>query len=261
MLETPALRLNSFGSESRVLIQGASRGIGLAMVHALLHHSDAQIFATSRNPEASAALTGLARDFAPRLTTYALDLGDTATIARTAAALAARDIVLDVVINVSGLLHDGKLAPEKRLEDIEAETLLRSLTVNAVGPMLVIKHVFPLLASKQRCVIANLSARVGSISDNRLGGWYSYRASKAAQNMLTKTMAVELARRRPLGACVALHPGTVDTDLSKPFQSRHRQRVLFAAETSATYLLNIIDALSAADNGRFIAYDGSDIPW
>jgi len=129
--------------------------------------------------------------------------------------------------------------------------------VNSIGPLLVARHVGRLLARDG--VFASLSARVGSIEDNRLGGWYGYRASKAAQNMFTRTLAIEWGRSRPDRAVVALHPGTVATDLSEPFR-RHATSV-FPPDQAAAQLVRILDGLTGADTGRFIAWDGADVPW
>ena len=133
--------------------------------------------------------------------------------------------------------------------------------VNAFGPLVVAKHFLPLLKHSERAVLANLSARVGSIGDNRLGGWYAYRASKAAQNMFTRNLSLELARRAPKVICVALHPGTVDTELSKPFQGGVSPDRLFDADRAARQLLEVIDGLRPEQTGRFLAWDGTTIPW
>jgi NAD(P)-dependent dehydrogenase (short-subunit alcohol dehydrogenase family) len=139
--------------------------------------------------------------------------------------------------------------------------VLRSFAVNALGPLLLAKHLHPLLAHAQPAVLVNLSARVGSIGDNRLGGWYAYRGAKAAQNQFTRTLSIELARRAPNLVCVALHPGTVDTGLSKPFQGSVDAAKLFSPRYSAQRLLAVIDGLRREHSGRFFAWDGSEIPW
>jgi NAD(P)-dependent dehydrogenase (short-subunit alcohol dehydrogenase family) len=136
---------------------------------------------------------------------------------------------------------------------------MRLFAVNAIGPALVAKHFVPLLPNEDRCVFAALSARVGSITDNRLGGWYGYRASKAALNMLIKTLAIELARTRPEAICVALHPGTVDTGLSKPFQKGVASDRLFSTDSTAAQLLEVIERLEPDQSGRCFAWDGAEI--
>ncbi|MBX2799953.1 MAG: SDR family NAD(P)-dependent oxidoreductase [Myxococcales bacterium] len=228
----------------RVLIQGASRGIGRALAEQCHARGD-EVWATARHVD-HIDLLGVRR--------LVLDVEDEGSIEAAAAAV---DAPLDLVVNASGLLHDGALQPEKRLGHLDPDHLARLFAVNATGPALVAKHLAPRLAPSG--VLACLSARVGSIGDNGLGGWYGYRASKAALNMFVKCLSVELARRSPGIAVVALHPGTVATDLSAPF--RRRAPNVFPVERAAEQLLSIVDALTGADTGRFIAWDGSDIPW
>jgi NAD(P)-dependent dehydrogenase (short-subunit alcohol dehydrogenase family) len=163
------------------------------------------------------------------------------------------------ILIATGLLHDPDISPEKALREIEQGKLMRQFAVNAVGPALIAKYFVPLLPRKGRSVFAALSARVGSISDNRLGGWYGYRASKAALNMFIKTLAIELGRTHPEAICVALHPGTVDTDLSRPFQKNVAAERLFSSEKSALHLLRVIHQLTAQESGRTFAWDGVEI--
>lgn len=181
-----------------------------------------------------------------------LDLTDEASIAAAAAAVDAPRLV----IVATGLLQDEALSPEKRLADLDPARLARSFQVNAIGPALVLKHFAPRLPREGKAVI---TARVGSISDNRLGGWYGYRASKAAANQFVRTAAVELAARRKAAICVALHPGTVDTALSAPFQRGVPAERLFPPAFAAERLLAVIDGLTAADTGGFFAWDGQPI--
>ncbi len=153
------------------------------------------------------------------------------------------------------------MKPEKRIADLDAASVLRAFTVNALGPALVIKHFLPTMDRHARTIIANISARVGSITDNRLGGWYAYRASKAAQNMLTRTVAIELARRNTNALCVGLHPGTVETALSEPFRKRVPRERLFTPARAAQQLLAVLEGLGPEDSGGFFAWDGQPIPW
>ena len=244
------------------LVQGASRGIGLALVRRLLDHPRVErVVATSRHPQASEGLGGLADEAGERLERIAMDVGRERSVAEAGAALRERLPRLDLLLNVAGVLHGGGRRPEKRIEDLTADGLLESLRINAVGPALVCRELWPLLARAPRGVIGNVSARVGSIEDNRLGGWYAYRASKAAQNQLTRTLAIELGRRAPSVICVALHPGTTDTALSRPFQSRVPEGKLFSADYAAQRLLAVVEGLTPADSGRFFAWDGQPIPW
>lgn len=188
-----------------------------------------------------------------RLTRADLDLTDEASIA----AAAARIGTPELVIVATGLLHEGERGPEKAIRELDADWLLRQYAVNAVGPALVAKHFLPRLPKQGRSVFAVLSARVGSISDNRLGGWYGYRASKAALNQLVRTLAIEDKRRNDRGIVVALHPGTVDTRLSQPFQQSGRD--LFRPDRAAVQLLDVIDGLKPTDSGKLFAWDGSEI--
>lgn len=151
--------------------------------------------------------------------------------------------------------------PEKTLRAIQPEAMARMFAVNTIGPALIAKHWLPRLPKDRRAVFAVLSARVGSIGDNRLGGWHGYRASKAALNMLIANFAIEMRRTHPLAVIVALHPGTVATGLSRPFQSGVAPGQLFSPETSAAHLLDVIDRLTPEDSGGFFAWDGTRIPW
>ncbi|HEX8387840.1 MAG TPA: SDR family NAD(P)-dependent oxidoreductase, partial [Sphingomonas sp.] len=148
---------------------------------------------------------------------------------------------------------------EKAMRDLDADWLQRNFLVNAVGPALVAKHFLPLLPRARRAVFAALSARVGSISDNNLGGWYGYRASKAALNQLIRTLAIEERRRNPQAVVVALHPGTVDTDLSRPFQGNVQPGRLFAPDRAAVQLLDVLDGLKPVDSGRLFDWEGKQI--
>lgn len=161
---------------------------------------------------------------------------------------------LKLVIDATGFLHDAEFQPEKSLRQIDPAHLARSFALNATGPALLMKHFLPLLARDERAVFATLSARVGSISDNRLGGWYAYRASKAALNQLVRTAAIELARTRPLAVCVALHPGTVDTGLSGPF-TKAGLDVVNPAEAAAR-LLTVIAGLDTERSGTLVDQNG-----
>ena len=178
-----------------------------------------------------------------------------------AEAAAAIDEPLDLVIVATGILHAGEIQPERRIKEINAETMQAVFAVNTIGPALAAKHFLPKLAKSAPSVFAAISARVGSIADNRLGGWTSYRASKAALNMVLRTFSIEHARSRRQSAIVALHPGTVDTPLSEPFSKRVPDGKLFEPQRSAGYLLDVIDGLNPEDSGGFFAWDGSRIDY
>jgi NAD(P)-dependent dehydrogenase (short-subunit alcohol dehydrogenase family) len=255
--------LSSFPGDTRALVTGASRGIGREFVRQLLAAPNVtRVFAACRRPAFATELNELASQ-EPRLRMVRLDAADETQVEAAAREVAAETDRLHLVVNAAGVLHDATegLAPEKRLADVRADGLAASFAVNAFGPLLVAKHFERLLAHRERAVFASISARVGSIGDNRLGGWYAYRGAKAAQNMFTKTLSVEWARSRRNVICVALHPGTTDTDLSRPFQANVPPEKLFTAERTVRQLLGVIDGLVPGDTGRFLAWDGSEIPW
>ncbi len=244
--------LRSFHSGANVVVIGASGGIGAAFCRALAGSECVRVVhALSRSPTALDD---------PAIHPQSIDLLDETSVA-TAAEQVATDGPLDLVIVATGILHRGELQPEKALRDIRGDAMLDVLHVNTVGPALVAKHFLPLMRREGKSVFAVLSARVGSIGDNRLGGWVSYRASKAALNMTMKTLAIEHARRWPDGVIAALHPGTVATGLSEPFSSRVPPGKLFTPELAAAQLLQVVDGLAPPDSGGFFAWDGSPIPY
>jgi NAD(P)-dependent dehydrogenase (short-subunit alcohol dehydrogenase family) len=166
---------------------------------------------------------------------------------------------LAAVFVTTGMLHDDVQRPERSMRELDADRLARSFLINTIAPALVAKHVLPRLPRDRRAVFAVLGARVGSIGDNRTGGWHGYRASKAALVMLVKTLSVELKRTHPHGVCVALHPGTVDTAMSKPFQGSVAPDKLFTPSFAAELLIAVADALTSADSGGHFAWDGTRI--
>ncbi len=222
---------------SIAVVIGASGGIGGALCAAL-----------AQTPGVD-EVVGLARPV--------LDLEDEASIARAAAALPDGEVRL--VINATGFLHAAGQGPEKSLRALDPAQLARTFALNAIGPALVMKHFLPRLPREGRAVFASLSARVGSIGDNRLGGWYGYRASKAALNQLVRTAAIELARTHPEALCVALHPGTVATRLSAPFAGTGK--VLLSPAEAAQHLLAVLGRLQPSDSGNFFDWRGAPIPW
>ena len=217
---------------------GASGAIGGGFVHQL-----------AADP-ARAAVLGLHRQSDP-----SINFDDEASIERAAAALATQ-APFHLVINAAGLLHAPGFMPEKKLTDLHYAQMLATFQANTFGPALLLRHFSPLLA-RQRAVLALVSAKVGSIGDNRLGGWYSYRACKAALNMLLKTAAIELKRSQPQAVLVALHPGTVASGLSRPFKGDSLGR---PAQAAAAAMLRLLDSLTPADSGSFVAWDGQRLP-
>ncbi len=252
--DTP-VRLTSFGDDFRAAVIGASGGIGGGFLRALVDApATDRVFALSRSGKAPAE--------APTVTPLRLDIEDETSIAAAAAGIREAVGSLHLVVVATGILHRGPdLKPEKTWRHLDADALTRVFRVNTVGPALVAKHFLPLLARDRKAALATLSARVGSISDNRLGGWHSYRASKAALNMLIKTFAIELARVNPSALCIGLHPGTVDSALSDPFQANVPTGKLFSADYSARSLLNVIDTLTPQHSGLLFAWDGQPIPF
>ena len=224
------------------VVVGASGGIGAALVEALVEEGG---FDTVHRFSRSAR----GDDH--------LDFDDEASVAAAARRVAADSPVL--VLVATGLLHEGGHLPEKAMRDLDAAWMARQFAVNAIGPALVAKHFLPVMPKTGRCVFAALSARVGSIGDNKLGGWYGYRAAKAALNQLIRTAAIEERRRNDRSIVVCLHPGTVDTPLSQPFQANVRPDQLFTPARAAVQLLDVIDGLKAPDSGKVFDWEGKEV--
>jgi NAD(P)-dependent dehydrogenase (short-subunit alcohol dehydrogenase family) len=229
--------------EQAAVIVGASGGIGRAFADALTAEGKyTRVWRFSRSAGGDAAL----------------DL----TVERSIEAAAA--VVADgppptLIFVATGMLHEAGRGPEKTLRALDSDWLARSYAINAIGPALIAKHFAPILPRDERSILAFLSARVGSISDNRTGGWHGYRCAKAALNMLVKNVAIELARTHKRAVCVALHPGTVDTALSSPFQGNVMPGKLFSPDRAAVQLLDVLDGLRPSDSGKLFAWDGEEI--
>lgn len=185
-----------------------------------------------------------------------LDITDERSVMYAATRSAAEP--LHLIVCATGILTIGDVGPEKSLHQISPEIMLEHFRINAVGPALIAKHFLPLLDRKRRSIAAFLSARVGPIGDNRLGGWISYRSSKAALNQIVRTVAIECSRTHPASVVVSVHPGTVDTRLSAPYSSRHST---VPTAVAAENILSALDGLEPKQSGTFIAYDGSPIEW
>ncbi|HEU4842794.1 MAG TPA: SDR family NAD(P)-dependent oxidoreductase [Burkholderiaceae bacterium] len=229
----------SLPDQFHALVIGASGTIGAAFVAAL-----------AASPRC-ASVRALHRHSQPPA-----DFGDEAGVAQAARELA-NGVRFHLIINAAGLLHAEAFMPEKQLSQLNYAQMHATFEANTFGPALVLRHFTPLLDG-ERAIMALLSAKVGSIGDNRLGGWYSYRASKAALNMLVKTAAIELARTQKNSVLVALHPGTVNSRLSRPFRGESIGR---AAAAAAADMLRVLDQLRPADSGTFQSYDGAQLPW
>jgi len=233
--------------DGQALVVGRG-GIGTALLAALPRHCPhLDLWSAGRDPAEERHLP--------------LDLADDASLASFAARAAECLPRLRLVIHTSGLLHDASLQPEKRLSQVRRDWLERSFAINAWGPLLLAQALEGCLPRDQPCRFASLSARVGSIGDNRLGGWYAYRAAKAAQNQLLTTLAVEWRRRKPLTGVTLLHPGTTATGLSEPFRGGVTPEGLFSPQRAAEQLLAVLAQQRPEHSGAFLAWDGQPIPW
>lgn len=233
------MQLHSFPENFRACVIGASGAIGAAFVEAL------------QDDPRCAHVTALHRKSVP-----ALDLSDANSI-ETAAAHIKSQGPFHLIIHAAGILHQQDFMPEKKLGDLNMEQMQTTFMVNTFGPAMVLRHFSPLL-DKQRGVFALLSAKVGSIEDNRLGGWYSYRASKAALNMMIKTAAIEIKRSQPNAVVIAIHPGTVNSGLSRPFRGEQIGR---PPAQAANDMLEVINSLQSEDSASFVSYNGERLPW
>ena len=239
------------------LIVGAGQGIGLEFVRQLLQ-SDRydRLYATYRNPQ-----TALLAIEDGRLCSLSMDIADEAQIAAGMQKIQADTAALHLVIYCVGVLHDRAVQPEKSLRHLNSAQLLYYFQVNSIGAALVAKHIQPLLKHGDRAILAAISAKIGSIGDNAIGGWYGYRASKSALNMFLRSAAIEYKRTCPRAIVALLHPGTTDTELSRPFQRGVPPEKLFPVDRTVQQLLTVLDGLEEKDSGEFFSWDGSHLPW
>ena len=246
-------RIESFSTPANAVVVGSSGGIGGALVAALANDERiGNIFALSRSPTDAGSAS---------VKPFPINISDEASVA-AAASHCSESGPIDLVVVATGMLHKGdQLQPEKRMRDLSAEAMTEVFRVNTIAPAMIAKHFLPRMRRDGKSAFAAISARVGSIGDNRLGGWASYRASKAALNMLVKTLSIEHARTHPDGIVVALHPGTTDTALSKPFQRNVPDGKLFSPQYSAERLLHVIEGLTSEDTGGFFAWNGDPIEY
>jgi NAD(P)-dependent dehydrogenase (short-subunit alcohol dehydrogenase family) len=248
MIENPLLlpRINAV-----VVGNGA---IGSALAQGLLDSGRTdRLFLCARDPSRGP------RD--ERLQALALDVTDPLSVAGAAARVAAGCDRVHLLINTVGMLHEGEHRPERRLKDLQQDRLMRAFEINAAPVMLLAQHFTGLLRHDEPALFASLSARVGSIADNGLGGWYSYRASKAAHNMLLRTLALEWRVSHPRCTVVALHPGTVKSRLSEPFVSKNYRNKVLSPDQSAAALVAVMEKLGPSDSGSFYDWQGDAIPW
>lgn len=234
-----------------IALLGAQGTIGSALLKQLRQeYPGARIHAFSRSTPTNQPL--------PEVAYHCIDYDDEDSL-QTSANIASDDGALDLVVVAVGILHDGEIKPEKNIKELSSAKFNTLFQVNTIIPALVAKHFLPKLTSDRRAVFAALSARVGSISDNRLGGWYAYRASKAALNMIIKNLSIETQRLHRQAIIVGLHPGTVDTPLSAPYHQRIPKDQIFTAEQSAEKLLGVIESLKPEDSGACFAWDGKRV--
>ncbi len=246
---------------SIALVIGANRGIGLALADRLSQSPDfARVIATHQPNRMSPQLSDLV-ERSGRTQALTVDVTDTKSIEGLAEHIEAQQGKLELVVHAAGILHDGDLQPEKALEQCEPEHLLHLFSVNSIGPLMTARALIPNIPKRQRFTFAAISAMVGSIGDNRRGGWYGYRASKAALNQLMRTLALECRRRLPRACVVSIHPGTTDTQLSKPFQRNIDDDKLYSPDQSAARILSVLDNLRPEHTGRFYNWNGEEIPW
>jgi NAD(P)-dependent dehydrogenase (short-subunit alcohol dehydrogenase family) len=241
------------------LVVGGGKGIGLGFVRQLLTRIEIdRVYATYRQLESATELLAIADS---RLHCIQMDITDESQIAATIEQIKSETVKLHYTISCVGVLHEGELQPEKSLRQIDSAQLLRYFQVNSIGAMLLFKYIQPLIKHEDRSIVATISAKIGSIGDNQTGGWYGYRASKAALNMFVKTTSIEYKRTCPQAIIATLHPGTTDTNLSLPFQRNVPPEKLFSVDRTVEQLLKVIDGLEPNDSGEFFSWDGSKLPW
>jgi len=244
------------------LVVGGNRGIGLALVERQLDIPGVSTVIATHRPAADlSALTKLERQYPGKLQLHPLEFTCETSLAEFGEFLTWQPTGIDLAIHAAGLLHDKDITPEKSLEQCNSNHLARLFEVNSIGPLMVAGTLLPTLGRNQRFTFAALSAMVGSIGDNRLGGWYGYRASKTALNQFIKTMANECRLKHPRAAIVAIHPGTTDTDLSRPFQKNVKEGKLYTPDQTATRILDVLEGIDENQSGQFLNWDGSTIPW
>ena len=232
-----------------VAVIGSSGAIGSAFISSYLEDETIEnIISFSRSLPANPN---------KRVKHFCIDIEDEASIEEAAANL--NGLTLDEIIIASGLLHTENFGPEKSIKDLKAENILKVLKVNTVGPAIIGKYFLPLLNKDSKSVMAFLSARVGSISENKLGGWYSYRASKSALNQIIKNFSIEVKRSNPNAVIIGLQPGTVESKFSEPFKKNVKEGNLFSAEYSVGMLKKVVDSSTSADSGKLIGWDGIEI--
>jgi NAD(P)-dependent dehydrogenase (short-subunit alcohol dehydrogenase family) len=242
-----------------ILITGGSGGIGLAFTRYFLSLPDTLVFSTFRSDDYQ--LKELKQAFPDRFSFCKMDITKEEEIIEVIDQVKQKTDRLHYVINCVGFLQTDNIQPEKNLRSLNADNLIRYFQVNSIGAVLLAKHLISLFKHEERSVFATLSAKVGSIGDNKLGGWYGYRASKAALNMFIRSVSIEYQRITPKTIVVLLHPGTTDTNLSLPFQANVPLEKLFSPDRAVLQLMEIIDQLTIDRTGTFWSWDKSELPW
>jgi NAD(P)-dependent dehydrogenase (short-subunit alcohol dehydrogenase family) len=233
-----------------IVIIGASGSIGSAFVREFIKIDNTKIYALSRSEI----------NFKnPKVTHYHIDIEDEQTIIKAANFIMEEVSSIDTIILATGALCIGKITPEKSLKQLSINNFKKLFAINTIGPAMVAKYFVPKLNKNSRTIFAAISARVGSITDNKKGGWYSYRASKAALNMIIKNLSIETSRTKPSSIVTILHPGTVDSRLSAPFHNNVRPETILSPEESVVKMLEVIDSLTPEDSGKFFSWNGKQI--
>jgi len=246
----------SFSSAQNGIVFGAGRGIGLGVVKALLTQTTVHIIAVYRSDDRAEELVRLQYDHSDRITLKRLNPESEEELGQLAESIDE----LDYIINSIGLLHSESVKPERKVEDCSLEHMVEVFKVNAVITALIAKTFLPLFKKKSPTLFSAVSAKVGSIEDNRLGGWYSYRVSKAALNMLLKNIAIEFSRRATQTSVVSIHPGTTLTDLSKPFVGKTNYQ-LHDIEDTGRNIINVLDQTEVSGEAKFLSWTGDPIAW
>ena len=243
--------LNNFGENISVALIGASGGVGNAFLNLLEKQNNVdRIYSFARSKINSSN---------KKTSYHHIDICDEKAIEQAAASLKGQE--LNIIIVCTGFLYNDEIGPEKSLKDLDFAKFQKVFAVNTYGPALVAKHFLPLIPKNKKSVFSALSARVGSIGDNHIGGWYAYRSSKAALNMILRTASIEMQRRFKESCVIGLHPGTVETALSEPFRSNVKDEKLFSPSYAAECLLNVINNVSPEHSGKIFAWDGEEIPY
>ena len=233
-----------------IVIIGASGSIGSAFVREFIKIDNTKIYALSRSE---------VNFNNPKVINYHIDIEDEQTIIKAANFITEEVSSLNIIILATGALSIGEITPEKSLKQLSINNFNKLFAINTIGPAMVAKYFVPKLNKNSRTIFAAISARVGSITDNKKGGWYSYRASKAALNMIVRNISIETSRTNPKAIVTMLHPGTVDSRLSAPFHNSVMPETIFSPEESVVKMLKVIDSLTPEDSGKFFSWDGKQI--